>query len=220
MNLFGHDFSDESLIKTALTHSSYANEQKVPCNERMEFLGDSVLSLVVSRFIFEKYPDLPEGRLSKIRANSVCENTLAICAEKIGIGKMLLLGKGEESTGGRTRPSVLSDAFESVLSAIYLDAGFETARNWVLPQLIPFIDEAAKVDNFMDYKTMIQEKSQSMGMGTPTYKAIRETGPDHDKTFTVKLVLQNHSVTASGKSKKAAETEAAKLALKEIEGWK
>lgn len=220
MNLFGYTFSDDSLINLALTHSSYANEHKVKCNERMEFLGDSVLNLTVSRYIFERYPDLPEGRLSKIRANTVCEQTLAQCAENLQLGKKLLLGKGEDSTGGRMRPSVLSDAFESVLAAIYLDGGFEAARKWVLPQLIPFIEDAASVDNYMDYKTMIQEKSQSMGFGTPVYKSVGESGPDHDKTFTVKLIIKDHSVKGIGKSKKAAEAEAARLALSEIEEWK
>ena len=216
MILFGHDFNDESLINKALTHSSYANEHHVECNERMEFLGDSVLGLTVSEYIFKKYPHLPEGRLSKIRANAVCEATLAECAQKIGIGELLRLGKGEDASGGRVRPSVLSDAFESVIAAIYLDSGFESVRDWILPQLIKFIDNSAQVDNYNDFKTLFQEKTQSMGLGTPVYKVIAESGPAHDKVFTVRLTLGNFSVSAEGKSKKNAEMEAARLALQNI----
>ncbi len=216
MILFGYDFKNEQLITTALTHSSYANEHGIDCNERMEFLGDSVLSLSVSRYIYEQYPHFPEGRLSKIRANAVCEHTLAMCAEEINLGSHIRLGRGEEATGGRTRPSVLSDAFESVIAAIYLDGGFEAARNWILPKLTQFIDDAAKCDNCHDNKTMLQEKSQSAGLGVPTYKVVGESGPDHKKTFTVMVTLGVHSVTADGHSKKAAESEAAGKLLKKL----
>lgn len=216
MVLFGYDFQDENLINMALTHSSYSNEHHEKCNERMEFLGDSVLSLVVSRYIYDKYPNLPEGRLSKIRANAVCEASLAECAQKIGLGELLKLGKGEESTGGRVRPSVLSDAFESVIAAIYLDSGFENARKWILPQLKSYIDNSAAVNNYHDYKTMFQEKTQAKGLGIPVYRVIDESGPAHDKVFTVELTLGDFSVSAEGKSKKNAEMEAARLALQKI----
>ena len=216
MLIFGYDFQNEDLIINALTHSSYANEHHVKCNERMEFLGDSVLSLVVSRYIYDKYPSLPEGRLSKIRANAVCEATLAKCAEKIGLGDKLRLGKGEQTTGGRTRPSVLSDAFESVIAAIYLDSGFEQARQWLLPQLADFIDKSSETDNYRDYKTMVQEKSQALGLGTPTYTVIGEDGPDHNKIFTVRLSIKNLTFTGKGKSKKTAEMEAARVTLEKI----
>lgn len=213
MNLFNYNFSDEQLIETALTHSSYANEHSGVCNERMEFLGDSVLSLAVSRYIYEKFPYLPEGRLSKIRASVVCEKTLAKCAEKLNFGNYIKLGRGEEASGGKYRHSILSDAFESVIAAIYLDGGFESARKWIIPQLAAEIDKASKYDNFHDYKTMLQEISQSKGLGVPEYIPAGETGPDHAKVFTMRLRIGKHCVTGEGKSKKAAETNAAKKLL-------
>lgn len=216
MKLFNYDFSDDSLIETALTHSSYANEHKCECNERMEFLGDSVLGLSVSRYIYDKFPDLPEGRLSKIRASVVCEETLARCAVKMNFGKYIRLGHGEDATGGRNRPSILSDAFESVIAAIYLDGGFEKAREWIIPQLEGEIERASHSDNFHDYKTMLQEIGQSRGMGVPLYELIGEEGPDHMKTFTMRLVLGEHTVCASGRSKKIAEMSAAKKLLERI----
>lgn len=216
MKLFNYDFSDDSLIETALTHSSYANEHKCECNERMEFLGDSVLGLSVSRYIYDKFPDLPEGRLSKIRASVVCEETLARCAVKMNFGKYIRLGHGEDATGGRNRPSILSDAFESVIAAIYLDGGFEKAREWIIPQLEGEIDRASHSDNFHDYKTMLQEISQSKGLGVPVYELIGEEGPDHMKTFTMRLTVGSCDVCASGRSKKIAEMSAAKKLLERI----
>lgn len=216
MKLFNYDFSDDNLIETALTHSSYANEHKCECNERMEFLGDSVLSLCVSRYIYDKFPDLPEGRLSKIRASVVCEETLARCAVKMDFGKHIKLGHGEDATGGRNRPSILSDAFESVIAAIYLDGGFEKAREWIIPQLEEEIESASHSDNFHDYKTMLQEISQSKGMGVPVYELIGEEGPDHMKTFTMRLTVGSCDVCASGRSKKNAEMSAAKKLLERI----
>lgn len=216
MKLFNYDFSDDNLIETALTHSSYANEHKCECNERMEFLGDSVLSLCVSRYIYDKFPDLPEGRLSKIRASVVCEETLARCAVKMDFGKYIKLGHGEDATGGRNRPSILSDAFESVIAAIYLDGGFEKAREWIIPQLKEEIESASHSDNFHDYKTMLQEISQSKGLGVPVYELIGEEGPDHMKTFTMRLTVGRSDVCASGRSKKIAEMSAAKKLLERI----
>ena len=197
MKLFNYDFSDDSLIETALTHSSYANEHSENCNERMEFLGDSVLSLSVSKYIYDKFPNLPEGRLSKIRASVVCEETLAKCAVKMDFGKYIKLGHGEEASGGRNRPSILSDAFESVIAAIYLDG-------------------ASACDNFHDYKTMLQEISQSHGLGVPEYTLVGESGPDHAKIFSMRLCVGKHSITASGKSKKTAEFNAAHKLLESL----
>ena len=216
MKLFNYDFSDDSLIETALTHSSYANEHSETCNERMEFLGDSVLSLSVSKYIYDKFPNLPEGRLSKIRASVVCEETLAKCAVKMNFGKYIKLGHGEEASGGRNRPSILSDAFESVIAAIYLDGGFEKAREWIIPQLANEIDAASACDNFHDYKTMLQEISQSHGLGVPEYTLVGESGPDHAKIFSMRLCVGKHSITASGKSKKTAEFNAAHKLLESL----
>ncbi len=213
MKLFGYDFKDEALIKKALTHSSYGNEHSVECNERMEFLGDSVLSLAVSRYIFDKFPNLPEGRLSKIRASVVCEQTLALCAEKMDFGKHILLGHGEALAGGKHRPSILSDAFESVIAAIYLDGGFEKAREWILSQLEEEICRASEKDNFNDFKTVLQEKTQSMGLGIPVYTVVDSKGPDHAKTFTVSVHFGDIFLSAEGRSKKSAESAAAKSAL-------
>ena len=211
-----YQFNDEMLIKTALSHSSFANESKsgIKCNERLEFLGDSVLSIVVSEYLFERFKNQPEGDLTKIRAALVCEKSLHKFALEINLGEFIYLGKGEERTGGRQRPSILADAFEALIAAIYLDGGFEPAKEFVLP----FIIEALKhelEDELHDYKTALQEIIQKNPEEHVEYKIIDESGPDHDKRFTMAVMMNSNMIgKGTGKSKKQAEQLAAKEALK------
>ncbi len=210
----GYTFKNKDLLTRALSHSSYANEKKGSSgsNERLEFLGDSVLSLIVSEYIFENFPNLPEGELTKIRASLVCEGSLCAFSKELEIGDFLLLGKGEQQNGGRTRPSILADAFEAVLAAIYLDGGIEPARAHVLR----FIQRELKTqhEHFTDYKTVLQEIIQRNPEEELTYVLVGESGPDHNKTFTVDVMLNSNKIgTGTGHSKKQAEQLAAKQAL-------
>lgn len=211
----GHSFKDKSLLKLALTHSSYANECGNPsrCNERLEFLGDSVLSLVVSDYIFKNFKDRPEGELTKLRASLVCEKSLCEFSRQMGVGEHILLGKGEMQNGGRERPSILADAFEAILAALYLDAGMDKAREHVLRFVT---DELKHSDDevFKDYKTTLQEVIQRNREEQLSYVLSSESGPDHDKCFTVEVRLNSNVIgKGSGKSKKRAEQMAAKQAL-------
>ena len=209
----GYRFRDPSLLERALTHSSYANEckQKTECNERMEFLGDAVLSIIVADHIFHKF-HLAEGDLTKIRASLVCEKSLFEFARKIDLGSELLLGHGEEQTGGRERPSVVSDAFEALIAAIYLDSGLEKAAQFVLP----FVEEDLGHEEapFVDYKTRLQEIIQKNPEERVEYVLVSAQGPDHDKKFVVEVHL-NSNVIGRGvsRSKKGAEQAAAQEAL-------
>ncbi len=209
----GYRFRDPSLLERALTHSSYANEckQKTECNERMEFLGDAVLSIIVADHIFHKF-HLAEGDLTKIRASLVCEKSLFEFACKIDLGSELLLGHGEEQTGGRERPSVVSDAFEALIAAIYLDGGLEKAAQFVLP----FVEEDLGHEEapFVDYKTRLQEIIQKNPEERVEYVLVSAQGPDHDKKFVVEVHL-NSNVIGRGvsRSKKGAEQAAAQEAL-------
>ena len=209
----GYRFRDSSLLERALTHSSYANEckQKTECNERMEFLGDAVLSIIVADHIFHKF-HLAEGDLTKIRASLVCEKSLYEFARKIDLGSELLLGHGEEQTGGRERPSVVSDAFEALIAAIYLDGGLEKAAQFVLP----FVEEDLGHEEapFVDYKTRLQEIIQKNPEERVEYVLVSAQGPDHDKKFVVEVHL-NSNVIGRGvsRSKKGAEQAAAQEAL-------
>lgn len=210
-----YTFKNCKLLERALTHSSYANESRgaMEDNERMEFLGDSVLSVVVSDFIYHKF-HLPEGDLTKIRASLVCEKSLFEFANLIGLGDEIKLGKGEEQNGGRQRPSIVSDAFEAVIAAIYLDGGIEPATRFV----ISFVDKALDEQHqspFVDYKTMLQEIVQQNPEEKLTYALVGEEGPDHDKQFVVEVRL-NSNILGTGRyrSKKGAEQLAAKEALK------
>lgn len=210
----GYSFRDKKLLKRALTHSSYANEcrNKPECNERMEFLGDAVLSLAVSNYIFKKY-HLDEGDLTKIRAALVCEKSLFKFAQQIDLGKEILLGKGEEQMGGRTRPSVVSDAFEAVIAAIYLDGGMEPAEKFVLGFAVDELEKSRK-HAFVDYKTMLQEIIQKNPEERVFYQLVSEDGPDHDKTFKVEVRLNSNVIgRGTSHSKKSAEQLAAKEAL-------
>lgn len=213
----GYTFHDERLLREALTHSSYANEHKnqgVGCNERLEFLGDSVLSLMVSEHIYHEFKKLPEGDLTKIRAAVVCEQACCAIAKQLGLGRYMLLGKGEEATHGRERTSILADAFEAVIAAIYLDGGFECVKNIILPRLMDSIHKAVRGKINQDYKTMLQEIVQQNKEEVLRYVLVREEGPDHDKRFFVEVHLNSNVIgQGSGKSKKEAEQMAAHQAL-------
>lgn len=212
--IIGHSFKNKQLLKTALTHSSYANEMngKVSYNERLEFLGDSVLGMITAEYLFKNHPDMPEGQLTKRRAAMVCEKSLHKFAKSINLGDFIFLGKGEINTGGRERPSILADAFESVIAAIYIDAGFETAKNFVLD----FISNAdVEEDTISDYKTALQEIVQKNHGEILEYFMAGESGPDHNKTFIVEVKLNSNVIgTGEGKSKKQAEQQAAREALR------
>ena len=211
----GYTFKNKDLLFEALTHSSYANESKhrYRSNERLEFLGDSVLSIVVSEYLFETYTNYPEGELSKTRATLVCEKTLAAFARKIDLGEYIVFGKGELQNGGKERPSILSDAFEAVIAAIYLDGGLEAARKHIMKFLPKDVKEAV-AKAYDDYKTILQEIIQKNPEEAVEYKLVSESGPDHNKSFTVQVLL-NSKVIGEGtaSSKKHAEQLAAKQAL-------
>ena len=206
----GYEFKDRALLKQALTHSSYANQHKMDhshCNERLEFLGDAVLELVTSDFLYHKYADLPEGELTKTRASIVCEPTLAACAGDIRLGERLYLGKGEEATGGRLRNSVVSDAFEALIGAVYLDGGLACARELITRFVLNDIEHKKL---FYDSKTILQEMVQSRQDGPLTYELVREEGPDHDKHFEVCARMGEQEIgRGEGRTKKAAEQMAA-----------
>ena len=205
-----YTFNDKELVRTALTHSSYANEKKgkIRFNERLEFLGDAVLQLITSEKLFKENPNMPEGKMSKQRAALVCEDALAGYAHEINLGDYLNLGKGEETTGGRKRPSILSDAFEAVIGAIFLDGGMEPAKKFVLH----FVDAAHL--SLQDYKTLLQEIIQQNPGEKLSYVVTEESGPDHDKQFTMEVHLNSNVIgKGTGKSKKHAEQAAAKEAL-------
>ncbi len=208
----GYSFKDKELLRLALTHSSYANEKgNRRDNERLEFLGDSVLGFITAEYLFSSLSDRPEGELTKLRANAVCEKSLAEFAKQIDLGQFLLLGKGEMMTGGRERPSILSDAFESVIAAIYLDSGIEEAKRFVLRFVSSTSTDTREVT---DYKTLLQEVIQKNPDEHLTYSLAAESGPDHNKTFTVEVFLNSNCIgTGDGPSKKKAEQAAAKEAL-------
>lgn len=212
--LIGYEFNDKSLLQTALTHSSYANEVGggVKYNERLEFLGDSVLGMITAEYFYKLHPEMPEGQLTKLRSSMVCEKSLCVFAKSIKLGEFLRLGKGEINTGGRNRPSILADAFESLIAAIYLDSGFEEAQKFVLGFVA-----SASVDepSVSDYKSHLQEIVQQNHGEILEYFMAGESGPDHDKTFTVEVRLNSNVIgIGEGKSKKQAEQMAAKEALK------
>lgn len=203
-------FLDRHLITQAMTHSSYANEHrlnKLECNERLEFLGDSVLEVVSSDCLYHKYPEKPEGDLTKIRASIVCEPTLAYCAENIKLGEYLFLGKGEEATGGRGRTSVISDAMEALIGAIYLDGGFANAKEFILRFIMNDLEHKQL---FFDSKTILQEIVQSKTGDPLSYELLREDGPDHSKVFEAQVLIGREIIgKGTGRTKKAAEQVAA-----------
>lgn len=211
-------FDDIELLETALTHSSYANEHGMHAsksNQRLEFLGDTVLGLVVSEYLFMKYPFYPEGELTKIRAKVVSEPSLALAARKINLGEFLLLGKGEENTGGRDRDSILADASEAITGAIFMDSNYDTVREFLLKNFEMIIVKAvAKGSLFIDYKTGLQEKLQKITRNKLIYSVVKEEGPDHNKLFHVDVSVGGDVIGSGiGRNKKEAEQMAAKEAL-------
>ncbi|WDV47663.1 ribonuclease III [Clostridiaceae bacterium M8S5] len=216
-NIIKYNFKNLELLNRALTHSSYANEHRrlnIKYNERLEFLGDAVLGLVISDYIFKKYNHYPEGELTKLRAIVVCERSLDYMSKKLEFGKYLLLGRGEEATGGRERVSILADTFESIVGAIYLDAGLEKAKIFILSNMIEIIDSAVEGKIFLDYKTQLQEHMQQMEKCNIKYTVVNEEGPDHNKIFYVDVSNCDIVIgSGKGKSKKEAEQNAAKQAL-------
>ncbi len=212
----GYSFKNKGLLTNALTHSSYANEMRHGghSNERLEFLGDSVLSIIVSDYIYKRYPDLPEGELTKIRASLVCEKSLAQFSAELQMGDFLLLGKGEQANGGARRPSILADAFEAVLAAIYLDGGMEVASKHVMRFVKAELDSNNEYEAFHDYKTALQEIIQKNPEESLSYVLVNESGPEHNKSFTFEVRINSNTIgTGTGKSKKQAEQLAAKQAL-------
>ena len=214
--VIGYHFHDEKLLRQALTHSSFANEKhlkKHSDNERLEFLGDAVLEIISSEFLYKEYPDKPEGELTKLRASIVCEPTLALCTKDIALGEYLLLGKGEDQTGGRGRKSILSDALEAVIGAIYLDGGFANAKEFIHRFILNDMEHKKL---FYDSKTILQEVVQAAHKEV-VYEIIGESGPEHDKDFIASAKVDGmFHVTAKGHTKKHAEQHAAYEALVEL----
>ena len=210
----GYEFKDKTYIQTALTHSSFANEHKeFNYNERLEFLGDSVLGLVVSDYLFRARNDLPEGKLTRLRANVVCEESLSAVARKINLGDHLFLGKGEKASGGSNRDSILADATEAVIAAIYLDGGFDQAKDFILSNLRDTIAKNIDGNIFRDYKTILQEIIQGNN-GKISCKLVGESGPDNNKEFEMQVKCGQETIgIGKGKNKKEAEKEAARDAL-------
>ncbi|MDY0234441.1 MAG: ribonuclease III [Gudongella sp.] len=213
-----YQFEDVDILITALTHSSYANEQGLhpsKSNQRLEFLGDTILGLVVSENLFMKYPFYPEGELTKIRAKVVCESSLAMVAKKINLGEYLLLGKGEEITGGRNRDSILADASESITGAIFTDSNYDRVKEFLLSNFeIDIVKAVAKGNLFIDYKTELQERLQKHTKGLIEYRVIKEEGPDHNKIFYVDVLFNNEVIGSGiGRNKKEAAQLSAKEAL-------
>ena len=209
----GYHFKDQALLRQALTHSSFSNEQKVNKQknyERLEFLGDAVLELASSKFFYLQHPEMAEGQLTKLRSSMVCEPALAFCARDIELGKYILLGKGEEATGGRERDSITSDVMEAVIGAVYLDGGFEEAEKFILKYILSDLENKKL---FYDSKTILQERVQKEGKELH-YVLVEENGPDHDKLFTVEAVIGDETVgSGTGRTKKSAEQQAAYAVL-------
>ncbi|MDQ0159125.1 ribonuclease III [Alkalibacillus salilacus] len=212
-------FENESLLKQAFMHTSYVNEhrdQSLEDNERLEFLGDAVLELAVSQYLFRQYPHMSEGELTKFRANIVCEPSLEQFNRQLSLGQYLLLGKGEEVSGGRERSAILADAFEALMGAIYLDKGFTTALAFLEENIFPSIEPGA-FSHVMDYKSKLQEKMQKKGQNV-SYQIIDEQGPDHNREFIAGVFLNHNKIgEGRGRSKKEAEQEAAKEALQQTD---
>ena len=215
----GYIFQDFALLKKAMSHSSYVNEEHLPkyeCNERLEFLGDAVLELVSSEFLFFEHPTTPEGELTKTRASMVCEPALAFCAREIELGEYLLLGKGEDATGGRKRESVTSDAMEALIGAIYVDGGFANAKEFINRFILKDLENKKL---FYDSKTILQEIVQGKMEQTIRYELMKEEGPDHNKQFQVGVFIGDAQYgTGNGRTKKAAEQDAAYQAILKIKG--
>lgn len=218
--IIGYKFQTIGVLQEAITHSSFANEnrnQQMKDNERLEFLGDAILDLIVSEYLFKKHPEMPEGDLSKIRASIVCEASLAKVARESELGQYILLGKGEEITGGRQRASILADMFEAITGAIFVDGEFEDVRQFITNTLIQSVDHLSIEDLYTDYKTLLQENIQKESTMPIRYEVVEEKGPDHDKDFYVEVSHGDVCLGRGiGKSKKEAEQNAARVAIKNL----
>lgn len=210
-----YKFKNSSLLDQALLHRSKVNELKlhrIDSNERLEFLGDAVLELVSSNYLYQLHPDWPEGELTKSRASMVCETSLSYCALELGLDKYVEIGKGEEKSGGRKKPSIISDALESLIGAIYLDGGYDQAKEFILEFII---SKQSDVSLFLDSKSKLQELVQTKGSAHITYEIVSESGPDHNKKFEIKCIVNDEELaTGIGNSKKSAEQDAAYNSLK------
>jgi ribonuclease III len=218
---FGHRFRNITLLEEALRHRSWVNEHRdaaLPDNERLEFLGDAVLNLIVGHLLMQRYPDLPEGDLSRMRAALVNESRLAAMARSIQLGRHLHLGRGEDQTGGREKNSILADALEAVIAAVYLDGGYDAAFAIVQQHFSEKLLAASQKDTLSDYKSSLQEIAQRQFGIPPDYQVVDESGPDHEKTFFVRLTMKDMSVEGKGRSKKLAEQDAARKALEQLPG--
>ena len=215
----GYTFHDRRLLQNALMHSSYANENRArgcTSNERLEFLGDSVLGMVTAMRLYRLYPDMPEGKLSRLRAELVCEQSLHAVALELGLGSYIRLGHGEARNGGRERPSILADAVEAIIAAIYLDGGLESAQRFILDHILTGLAEG-QMHHVADYKTELQERVQRKPGQALEYTLLSESGPDHNKSFTMNVLLNGSEIgRGTGRTKKEAEQSAAKSALERM----
>lgn len=215
----GIPFHDAKLLQQAFVHRSHLNESKeiTQSNERLEFLGDAVLSFITSHYLYTTYPNFPEGTLTNIRSTLVKTKSLAIVATEIGLGQLLLLSRGEESSGGRTNESLLADGFEALLGAIYLDQGVDSATTFLLTYLLSKTDSIIQTKSYIDFKSLLQEIIQEKTKASPLYRVVKSEGPDHNKTFWIEVVTENEVVgVGSGKSKQEAEQRAAEAALEKL----
>ncbi len=219
MTELGFTYQNIDLYQQAFSHSSFINDfnmNRLDHNERLEFLGDAVLELTVSRYLFDKHPNLPEGNLTKMRATIVCEPSLVIFANKIGLNEMILLGKGEEKTGGRTRPSLISDAFEAFIGALYLDQGLDIVWKFAEKVIFPHVEQNELL-GVVDFKTQFQEYVHQQNKGDVTYNLIKEEGPAHHRLFTSEVILHGEAIAeGKGKTKKESEQRAAESAYKQL----
>jgi ribonuclease-3 len=216
--ILGYRFQNNGLLITSLSHRSYVNSQrtdkKLESNERLEFLGDAVLNIIVTDYLYREYPDKEEGRMSKMKSLVVSSRVLGLCAEAWKLGDFILLSRSEEKSGGRKRLSILADAYEAVIGAVYLDGGLESARKLIHSSLMEIMDEVLDDEELANYKSKLLEYTQSRGMGIPSYDVLQETGPEHQKSFVVGVYVQNQEWgRGSGNSKKSAEQAGARVAL-------
>ena len=213
----GYKFKNKELLKNALTHTSYANENKVKSNEKLEFLGDSILEFISSKYIYNNYPNLKEGEMTKLRADVVCESSLYKVAQKHNFSDFLFVGKSQASNNGNKRPAILADSVEALIAAIYFDSGLENAEKFIVNNLSEYVKISSKNVGMKDYKTVLQEKLQIHGEVNIHYEIIKEFGPDHDKIFVAKVSCNGKDLAiGEGKTKKAAEMQAACKALEEM----
>lgn len=213
----GYQFEDESLLNKAMTHTSYAYENNVESNEKLEFLGDSILEFISSKYIFKNYPNLKEGEMTKVRAEVVCEDSLYLVAQKHHFSDFLYLGKSEELSMGKTKPAILADSVEALIAAIYFDGGLAEAEKFIIENLKDAVEKSSKNVGMKDHKTVLQEKLQEHGNVHIVYEVINTKGPDHDKTFISQVSCDGKILaTGEGKTKKQAEMQAAQKALEKL----